>query len=349
MRKLNKILIIPIIFSCLILNLVSADDSDCEYFAIQEYQNSQHQNSFNVVDATRETNDNPYTNFLSIEQQRNIITKEDLNTAILNLKKYCCENQLWWVTQNSSTCKNDSAFFNDNTPDSPYLFDHLFDVIMRRLNWLNWDTNIYSKTKMTLDDKWLERRTRIDEKAESISGSTPESIINEYIKTWSASSPNSGYNIAPKIYSTFILGNNDFLRYVSWKWWSESEDVAKAIKEYKERTLYDRYLNACALSEYFYSLLNQSQANPPSKNTVIRKIAQSSCDQIIERQINWENTYVQVVTKRSSTQFMSNYVEWYINYLYNREETLMKLWNDTKNKRFDVVKAVPCLQRKCVK
>jgi hypothetical protein len=45
------------------------------------------------VDQIRETTDYPYTNFLTIEQQKAIITKDDLNTALLNLKKYCCSKE----------------------------------------------------------------------------------------------------------------------------------------------------------------------------------------------------------------------------------------------------------------
>jgi hypothetical protein len=37
--------------------------------------------------------------------------------------------------------------------DSPYLFDHLFDVVMRRLSGLTGESDIYTETNMSSDAK----------------------------------------------------------------------------------------------------------------------------------------------------------------------------------------------------
>lgn len=350
MKNLNKTLITLLALPCLIFGLAFAEieDSDCWKFGILSYQQSD--NGFDIINNSRETNNNKYTDFLTIDQQRAIITKNDLSTALLNLKKYCCEKQLWWLKQSSNACKNDKNFFNDNAPDSPYLFDHLFDVIMRRLNWLSGDNNIYTKTQMTLDDKWVEWRDWISEKAGSTEWYIPEAINSKYNKIRNQSSPDLWFNITTQIYSTFWnLDDQSFLLYVSGKGWSdESKKIATAFQKYNERTLYDRYKNACALSEYFYSLLNLWVNSNNDKMQIIKKVAENSCDTIIDRQIESENSYVQVITKKTSSLFLSNYLEWYLTYLYNRQDKLEKLWTDTKNRRFDVTRAVPCLQSKCV-
>jgi hypothetical protein len=74
---------------------------------------------------------NSRTNNTKIPNAQEIIDTDSLNVAMLNLKKYCCENQPKLMT----TCRQDKdEFRTTNTPQSPYLFDHLLDVLMRRLD-----------------------------------------------------------------------------------------------------------------------------------------------------------------------------------------------------------------------
>ena len=351
MKNLNKILIITTLLS-FSFSFVSADNSDCWTFGKLSYsQEWGWDNWFKIVNESRETSSNRFTNFLTWLEQTRIITKNDLNTAILNLKKYCCENNLWDLT--ADTCDKDRSFFNDNVPDSPYLFDHLFDVIIRRLKWIDWEENIYKNTKMTLDDKWKNWRERITKEAESLVGSTPQTITDKYQDTWKQSSSNLWYNITTQIYSTFWdLSNQDFLIYVS-GWWStnnanDSEQVANALKNYDKRTLYDRYVNSCALAKYFYWLLDVSTSSS-DKWVIIKRTATDSCTWIVQKQIKWENDYVKIITQRSSNLFLANYLEWYISYMYGRQQTLQKLRKDASDRRLDVVRNTSCLQKQCVK
>lgn len=349
MNRLLKILtIIPILLIWFFYSFVSAtDNSDCWTFGILSYQQDWWTNSFRIVDQVRETENYNFTKFLTLEQQKAIITKNDLNTAILNLKKYCCTIELWWLSQNDKTCKNDKTFFNPNSLDSPYLFDHIFDVIMRRLNWLSGDNNIY--TNMTLDDKWSERRNWINEKATSTWGTPPQTIIEKYKNFWEQSPGELWYNIKEKIYPIIGMWNSDFLSYVWWLWNSEdSLSVSNALTKYNERSLYDRYINACALSSYFYTLLNL-WPNSEDKNKVIQVISNLSCDNVLQKQIIWENKYTSLVSQNSSNLFSSNYINWYTEYLSKRQTILEDLWTKSKDRRLDNIRAIPCLQRKCTK
>lgn len=347
MKNLNKILIIPIILACSIFGVSLADNSDCWKFWERLYEEW-----FPIVNERWETSSYTPTNFLTIEEQKKIITKDDLNTAILNLKKYCCENEEWWLKQIDSICTKDKGFFNDNSLDSPYLFDHIFDVIMRRLNWLNSNTNIYTKTNMTLDEKWVERRNFITSQATSTGWSNPQIITNEFKKFRTQSSPDLGYDISQNVNNIFLTSNNDdeyLLKYVNWNWKDkESENIANAMKNYSWWTLYDRYINACALSEYFYTLLN-IWTNSEDKGRTINNLSKGSCDEIVKKQIKWESSYVSLIEQRSADLFMSNYVEWYKSYLYERQEKFQTLLKDSKNRRLDVIRAVPGLQRQCTK
>lgn len=353
MRKLNKILIIIGILICFIFSIAFADSLDCQFFENHIYnQNGAKSNWFDIVNQIRETDNYSYTNFLTVEQQKAIITKDDLNTALLNLKKYCCSKD-WWLSKTSQACEKDKTFFNDNVIDSEYLFDHLFDVIMRRLSWLDGDENIYTKTNMTLDDKWFAWRQWINNQAISIEWSSPQVIIDKYREFWQKSPSNSGYDISQSVGTQFkVQSFSNFLDYVKW-WWktSDSESISSAMKKYNERTLYDRYINACALTEYFYALLaltTEDKQGYSTKDSLIKGNVDNSCNNIVLRQITWENNYVSSVIQSSFNLYLSNYMEWYIKYLYDRQLRFQSLFKEAKNRWLDIVRAVPCLQHKCV-
>jgi hypothetical protein len=349
MKKLKKILFISLLLCFSAFDIIFAE-SDCKIFGNMQYNHNWATNWFDIVNMIRWTGTYKYTNFLTVEEQNAIITKDDLNTAILNLKKYCCTTTDKWILW-EEICKNDYSFFNDNSLDSKYLFDHIFDVVMRRLKWLDGSNNIYTNTKMTLDDKWAEWRKLIDEHAENIKWASPQIIINEYSDFWKQSSPASGINIAQNINSTFENSNPDFLTYVSGNWsWEDSKMVAKAMKNYKDWTLYDRYNNACALSKYFYWLLSLwSNTSETDKATIIRNTANNSCENFVKNQVRLESEYVSLVIKTSSTLFLTNYIEWYMSYMNDRQERFQKLWKDSADRWLDVIRAVPCLQTKCSK
>ena len=344
MENLNKILIISVLLGGLVLNLVSAVD-DCWKFWSMSYKENEW---FKVVDQNWETN-GKYSDFLTIPQQRNIITKADLNVAMLNLKKFCCENELWWLKWDYDVCQEDKSFFNSNALDSQYLFDHIFDIMVRRMNWLTGDNDIYKKT--WVDKKWTERREWISEKAEDLEWSDAQSIIDTYKKYRTKSDPRLWYDITKEINWTIMRSDQEFLEYVSWKaGWEkleESKKVAEAIKNYDNWSLYDRYNNLCAMSAYFYILLNSEGSNNDDKIKVINIL--SDCEDMMATQISNENKYVQVVMQKSSNLFMKNYIEGYFRYLYDRWNKLKALWKSTTERWLDVVRAVPHLVLTCVK
>lgn len=345
--NLKKILLVPVVL-WLLLNFIWAK-TDCDIFGHLPYT-QQWKNGFSIVDNVWGRNDNDYSKFLDVTTQEKIITKDDLNTALLNLKKYCCENELWWLNQKSKTCIDDKTFFNNNALDSQYLFDYIFDVMMRRLNGLTDDKNIY--TSMTeVDDKWKEWRDRINSKATDLSWANPQEIIDKYNLYWSQSDPQMWYDITEKVYKTFNSSNHDqdFLAYVSGQWKTgDSTSVANAIKNYDKRTLYDRYMNACALAEYFYALLDVWLDSSDKDRVRERLSGGGLCNQIIQEQIDGERQYVERVEMDASNLYLSNYIEWYLWYLYNRWNKMKSLRRDSVDRFLDVVRAVPNLVNQCV-
>lgn len=355
MLRKNKKLIISIfsIFSlCMNLSLVYANpNSDCEGFATMSYSNcDQWENGFWIVDLSRWTDGNRYSNFLTTEQQLLIIDKESISTAMLNLKKYCCENKLWWLSMESATCKEDKEFYNDNIIDSPYLFDHLFDVIMRRLSGLRGEYDIYTKLEMWSDDKGLEWREWIDSQAENPLWSNPQIIIDKYKEFWQKSSPDLWYDISDIVNATFReKSDDDFLVHVSGQWWTdESELVAEAIRNYDKWTLHDRYDNACAITQYLYVLLDLSVWSA-DMNKIRNTLSKWNCHQVVENQIENESYYVEAVILQSWNLFLQNYLQWYLSYLYGRTQNLQKIWTDATDRFLDVVRSVPNLVDTCVK
>ena len=350
MRIINKILIFSFLASLCFINFSFAkEDSDCAKFAILYYsQKWTSDNWFKIVTQSRNTTKNKFSKFLTIDEQNAIIDNASLNTAMLNLKKYCCEHGDSWF-QNSETCIKDKWFFNTNALDSPYLFDHLFDVIMRRLSGLTGEKNIYEYTNMTVDDKWNERRAWITNVAESTWWASPQLIIDQYVQTRAKTPPDYGYDISSKIYVAFwSLMDDDFLSYVSWEWESdESKDVATAIKNYSNRTLYDRYINACAMAEYFYSLLNV-WINSDDRLITKNRVSNWICHKFVTTQIDAENSYVKLVIQKSSNLFLANYIAWYMDYLRGRSENLKSTQTEIQNKFLDIVRAVPKLIKQCV-
>ena len=346
MQKINKIFIVSIISLCCIFGTCFSDNSDCGIFAIWNYANNwSSDNSFQIIKSVRWREDYIYSKFLNADQQLAIIDSDSLNTAVLNLKKYCCENGLWWLSVKSKTCQNDKAFYNTNSLDSEYLFDHLFDVIMRRLSWLTWENDIYVDTKMTVDELWAERRSRINEKAEDLSGSDVQSIIDKYKEFWEY---HWEYDITSKMDAQFWnASNRDFLEYVSGLWWEESKKIAKAFQEYKNRSMYDRYHNACALTEYFYALINWG-IESTDKIRTINTLSKWICNTIVKNQIANENKYVWIVANTAWNLMLINNTKFYTAYLYSRRNDVRDLQTKTNDRWWVIVKAVPHLVKATV-
>ena len=342
-----KLFLRSLIISCISitfgLTLCLADDSDCGVFAIQQYINTwSEKNWFDAVKKFRWTDQNIFSNFLSVDQQIDIIDTASLDTAILNLKNYCCTNSLWWLKPEFAICVDDHKFFNPNSLDSPYLFDHLYDVIMRRLTWLTWDTDIYNN--MTVDDKWAQRRWWISSVSESILWEAPQTIIDQY--SWNRSKTHQ-YDILENVIWKFWSDSTDFLRFVSWNWNSqESKQISNAIKNYHNRTLYDRYNNSCALAAYFYILLWQNQSLWDKGRTVG---SMTNCKTITQNQIQNENNYTKMVIQKTANQFNKNYLEWYLSYMNDRFIKLNSSWKNSTDRFLDVVRAVPQLIKQCTK
>lgn len=330
--KSLRILLVNFIIWSLAFSVSYWDQTDCGLYWGMPYKNDWFE-PINVV-----------YKLLSDAGHEAIINKTDLETAVFNLQKYCCENEFWWQNMKVWQCADDEKYFNTNALDSKYLFDHLFDVVMRRLSWLNSDTNIYTKTNMTIDDvwnySWKKWREFIKDKAEDLEWSDATSIESKYEEFWKDTWE---YNIVLEVGKKFDSDRDKFLAYITWKGWDESEKVAEAFRSYQNRTLMERYKYACMVTEYLYVLIDNMGSL--DKNTKIGKI----CEDAVQQQIKNEEKYVKVVEQRAGNKLLTNYIKWYISYLEDRWNQLNALWKNASDRFLDVVRAVPWLVKKCVK
>jgi hypothetical protein len=46
---------------------------------------------------------------------------------------------------------------------------------------------------------------------------------------------------------------------------------------------------------------------------------------------------------------MENYIEWYLQYLYDRSNKLKDIWRSAEDRWMDVIRAVPYLLKACVR
>lgn len=162
----------------------------------------------------------------------NIYPKEWLKRAILNLKAYCCKNNLVW----KNYCESNWLML-DSYPESKFLYDHLIDIWLRRLDakenlmykWI--DSNI------ELDKAWKERRKFITDKAES--------------KDWTTAT-----DLLPKIKEQRILSQLSWSKLPKRENWNYKENYENERKvfatNYDNIPLINRYSNACEISAYLY-------------------------------------------------------------------------------------------------
>lgn len=360
MGKTNKILIYSVITISCLYSWVFADDrkSDCEIFANRQYHQEWRNDWFTWINQVWWTTTNKYSNFLSTDQQLSIIDKESLNTAVLNLKKYCCEN---WdklklsFSMKDPICNDDKVFFNDNALDSPYLFNHLFDVIMRRYIWLTWENDIYINSNMVVDEKWAERRNRIIEQTTDLSWSNPQIILDKYKEYRTATTEYAKMPL--QIHRVFSrVDDLNFLNYISWNWGenndneqSESKMIADALKDYTNRSLFDKYTRSLALSEYFYILIWQN-SYPADKSTVIQTLnTNNTFSEAINSLINSEVQYTQAVIQTSANRYITNYIDSFLWYLSDRTEKFKKTRKDNSDRWLTITRSVSKLEPNCTK
>lgn len=132
-----------------------------------------------------------------------VFTKQDLQTAVSFLQHFCCEEFNKWAWEKDSVCA-DLPAGGKYYPQSPYIFDHLLSVGMRKLDAKEDDCKnlAIDCTLQNGNTKALERRRKINEIMESTEG-YPPSVIQEYFFKYRWTTENiSDPNVVTNMYYT---------------------------------------------------------------------------------------------------------------------------------------------------
>jgi len=107
-------------------------------------------------------------------EYQNILPREAFKKALINLKAYCCTKEI-----KKSCSPSDIKNIQIPYPESAFLFDHLIDIAMRRLDGI---TGL--AYNLSPDPTAIERRTKITEIANSANGIQARTIEAIYTGYW---------------------------------------------------------------------------------------------------------------------------------------------------------------------
>lgn len=211
--------------------------------------------------------------------------KEAIEKAVDHLKAYCCDihylsSANCWQTNN-----------NEVYPESIYLFDHILDVYLRRLDAKqkddNWEDLLYG---LKPDEMWAEWRKFIIERWNDVEWSLPLEIKDKF---------SSMRKLSTRI--TNFLGDNE-TNTLNWK-----KSFEENIKNYDNWTLWDKYNLACDVVKYISEnklLLSTSRLSTTEYN---------SCKKLTKARINNEVVYTQLVLMQKGNILLWSNMKSYLN------------------------------------
>lgn len=262
--------------------------------------------------------------FVSLKnwEYENILPKDAMAKAMLNLKSFCCNPDIFSDSAKNTNCTTDSNIDkNWLYPSSSYLYDHILDVSMRRLDAKvkneNGEDLIY---KLAPDETWKLWREFITKQANSKNGSVPLLISTKFkknresgmhsLKAWTS---NKGKNNMP--------------------WWK------KEFEDYDKRNLSDKYKWVCETSIYLY--LNLPLDN---KKIDLAKlyIAYDSCETMSNNRIEKEVNYTKSILMQKWNRLLYNNIKWYLDIYFSQNKlvSLQQLVFNIKNTFNEINKAV---------
>lgn len=236
-------------------------------------------------------------------QYKTVLPIEAFNKALINLKAYCC-TQAFQKDCSSGDINNKPEHY----PASAFLFDHLLDVAMRRLDGITWLAyNMDGDPKgVTPDPTGLDRRTKITEIANSANGTPANKIESLY----------TGYRTGHKYTDLGIV-------------------ISGYNKNIATVSLGDKYDTICELVRDIY--------NKTTSGTIIWSITETNsffngCKNLVRERVKRETGYVKMLMVQKSNQVFTETMKAYTK-KYFVEEKIMALWN-LINKVKDIFKTI---------
>jgi len=298
---MKKIFILIISFlTCISLCYAAESSWDCALFSTKDA----------VLKSLYENDD--------LENFAEIMPKEAMEKVFENLNKYCCEKKI----NTSCIATNDSSLY----PESIYIFDHILDVYLRRLDAKqdndNWKDLLYG---LEPDPLWKDWREFIIERGNDVEWSLPLEIQKKYESMWK--------------------GTQHILRFSQYTYKTINDwkaNIKSAVNSYDSRTLYDKYNLACDLTKYVSENVIQSI-------NLITTEEYDNCKNLIKNRIDNENKYMKAILMQKANTLLTSNIKAYINtyFVGNKLSELQKIINDMNSSFFEVNKSTEKLTNEC--
>jgi len=220
--------------------------------------------------------------YKSIEKYTNVLPAAGFKQALTNLKAYCCSQAAIQCTENE---KNNLK--NLKYPESAFLFDHLLDVMMRRLDGI--PKLAYGLEVDPTGAKWREYITKVANDAVGVQSSEIEKTYKEY----------------RTLHTDFTTNLNTVMG-------------GYKKNEIASLSLADKYDTLCKIIKEIY---NNTQYEKP----VIINSYLSACEKTVLNRVNRENGYTKILMVQKSNLLFDETTKAYTK-KYFVEEKLMALW-----------------------
>lgn len=240
------------------------------------------------------------------------MSKTGLEMAFSNLNKYCCNIKA--ITWTGCVSTNDKTLY----PESIYLFDHIFDIYLRKLD---------AKTELLygLEPDWSGKEWRefITEKGNDVKGSRPIEIKTGYDFYWKLTRYNAPFS------------ETDAKAIAKW-----NDSTTWNISQYDSWTLYDKYSLACDIVNYITQSI---------QGKTLTESEYQSCTEIVNNRIDRENVYVQTLLMQKANKLLWWNLDSYLGTYFIRDKlsNLEQILFDINTSFWEVNKAVKKLVPKC--
>ncbi len=248
-----------------------------------------------------------------------ILPKEGFEKAVENLKIFCCSQDS--LKKDLNYCKDDI----DTTkavPSSAYLFDHILDVSMRRLDAKEANENgsdlIYG---LKPDPSGKEWRDFITKRWNNYKWNVPLEIVEWYKKHW----------VKKRII--------DHKR----NWQTKMPRSSESFLDYWNRTLWEKYNWVCEASTYIYL------SKLPNTNSTNVYKAYVNCKSLVAKREKNEYDYTNTILMQKWNQLLHLNVKSYLDNYFsqNKMVELQQMVFGIKTLFSEINRAIPELVRNC--
>lgn len=248
--------------------------------------------------------------------------------ALFNLQSYCCQKTAYSTTQQGAkTCQatSNSRENRENFPDSPYLFDHIYDILMRRRS--DQPNNYPNFPKDQIANQWREKIEKLTLEPEWV---LPTKFTNQIRQHRS---------LQPELLLPIYQGEN----LENFEKEFKNTGSQNILKSFTTRNLRTKYLNSCSIATYITSLLSPNQDKARSLIAL-----QIPCKQKTESTISLQHhTLENTITYKANSLTAITLHQYGAEYFGQRSNALLTTLNAMVAELQGIVRQVTHLTPQC--